>query len=151
MWLAFLSHLPPLLTFPTILPGYRLPSSSIILEIPLFSPPAKSPRSRARSYSSKLRQVTCFEASHSVFPATAINLSPSTATGPDKVAYPMLKHLPRSGMDFFLHIFNLFWSLHSFPSIWKTFSIISIDKTGKPIDSPASFRRISHLLCIKAV
>ena len=68
---------------------------------------------------------------------------PFTATGPDKVAYTMLKHLPRSGMDFLLHIFNLSWSLHSFPSIWKTSSIIPIHKMGKPLNSPASFRPIS--------
>ena len=54
----------------------------------------------------------------------ASNLSWSTAIGPDKVAYPMLKHLPRSDMDFLLHIFNLSWSSHSFPSIWMTSSII---------------------------
>ena len=77
------------------------------------------------------------------FLAAASNLSSSTATGPDKVAYPMLKHFPRSGMDFLLHIFNLFWSLHSFLFIWKTFSIIPIHKMGKPLDSPASFRPIS--------
>ena len=73
-------------------------------------------RSRARGYLSKLRRATCPEESHSSFclsfsPAeflvAASNLSSSTATGPDKVAYPMLKHLPRSGMDFLLHIFNL--------------------------------------------
>ena len=46
-------------------------------------------------------------------------------------------------MDFLLHIFNLFWSSHSFPSIWKTSSIIPIHKIGKPLDSPASFRPIS--------
>ena len=40
----------------------------------------------------------------------------------------MLKHLPRSGMDFLLHIFSLSWTLHSFPSIWKTSSIIPIPK-----------------------
>ena len=51
----------------------------------------------------------------------------------------MLKHLPRSGMDFLLHVFNLSWSSHSFPSIWKTSSIIPIHKMGKPLDSPASF------------
>ena len=72
----------------------------------------------------------------------------STATGPDKVAYPMLKHLPRSGINFLLHIFNLSWSSHSFPSIWKTSSIISIHKMGKPLDSPASFRPISLISCV---
>ena len=66
----------------------------------------------------------------------------AAATGPDKVSYSMLKHLSRFGMDF-LCIFNLFWTLHSFPSIWKTSSIISIHKIKKSLDFPASFRPIS--------
>ena len=87
---------------------------------------SKTLRSRARGYLSELRQATCPEESHSSFcspfsPAefleAASNLSSSTATGPNKIAYPMLKHLLRSGMDFLLHIFNLSWTLHSFPSI----------------------------------
>ena len=117
----------------------------------------KALRSRARGYLSELRRATCSEESHSsfCFPfslaeflAAVSNLSSSTASGPDKVAYPMLKHLLRSGMDFFLYIFNLSWSLHSFPSIWKTSSIIPIHKMGKPLDSPASFRPISLTSCI---
>ena len=57
-------------------------------------------RSRARGYLTELRRATCPEESHSSFcsPFTlaeflvaASNLSSSTATGPDKVAYPMLK------------------------------------------------------------
>ena len=59
----------------------------------------------------------------------------------------MLKHLPRSGMDF-LHIFNLSWTSHSLLSIWKTSSIISNHKMGKPIDPPASFRPISLTSCV---
>ena len=99
----------------------------------------KALRSRARGYLSELCQATCPEQSHSSFCspfspteflAAASNLSSSTATGPDKVTYPMLKHLPRSGMDFLLHIFNLSWTLHSFLSIWKTSSIIPIHKMG---------------------
>ena len=113
--------------------------------------------SRTRGYLSKLRQTTCPEESCSSFCspfppaeflAAASNLSSSTATGPDKAAYPMLKHLFRSGMDFLLHIFNLFWTLHSFPSIWKTSSIILIHKMGKPLDSPASLWPISLTSCI---
>ena len=84
----------------------------------------------------------------SEFHAAASNLISSTATGPDKVAYPMLKHLPRSGMDFLLHVLNLSWSSHSFPSIWKTYSIIPIHKMGKPLDSPASFWPISLTSCV---
>ena len=86
----------------------------------------KALRSRARGYLSELRRATCPMESHSSFYspfspakflAAASNLSSSIAIGPDKVAYPMLKHLPRTGLDFLLHIFNLSWSSHSFPSI----------------------------------
>ena len=117
----------------------------------------KALRSRARGYLTELRRATCSVESHSSFcspftlaefHAAASNLSSSSATGPDKVAYPMLKHLPRSGMDFLLHIYNLSWSSHSFPSIWKTSSIIPIHKMGKPLDSPASFRPISLTSCV---
>ena len=57
-------------------------------------------------------------------PSSPLNLlrlpqTSSTTTCPDQVAYPMLKHFSRSGLDI-LPIFNLSWSLHSFPSIWKT-------------------------------
>ena len=117
----------------------------------------KALRSRARGYLTELRQATCSVEFHSSFCspfspaeflAAAPNPSSSTATGPDKVAYPMLKHLPRSGMDFVLHIFNLSWSSHSFPSIWKTSSIIPIHEMGKPLDSPASLRPISLTHCV---
>ena len=117
----------------------------------------KALRSRARGYLTELRRATCCVELHSSFCspfspaeflAAGTNLSSSTATGPDKVAYPMLKHLPRSGMDLLLHIFNLSWSSHSFPSIWKTSSIIPIHKVGKPLDSPASFWPISLTSCV---
>ena len=117
----------------------------------------KALHNRARGYLSELCRATCLVESHSSFcslfsPAeflvAASNLTSSTAIVPDKVAYPMLKHLSRSGMDFLLHIFNLSWSLHSFPSIWKTSSIIPIHKMGKPLDSPAFFRSISLTSCI---
>ena len=114
----------------------------------------KALRSRARGYLTELRRTTCPVEFHSSFCspfspaeflAAASNLTPSTATGPDKVAYPMLKHLPRSGMNFLLHISNLSWSSHFFPSIRKTSSIIPIHKMGKPLDSPASFWPISFI------
>ena len=117
---------------------------------------SKALRSRARGYLSELRQVNCPEESHlsfcspfspTEFLAAVYKLSSSTATDPDKVVYPMLKHLPRSGMDFLLHIFNLSWSLHSFPSIWRTSSIIPIHVMRKPLDSPISFGPISLTSC----
>ena len=111
----------------------------------------------SRGYLSKLRRATCLVESHlsfcspfspTEFLAAASNLTSSTATGPDKVAYPMLKHLPRSGMDLLLHIFNVSWTSHSLLSIWRTSSIIPIHKMGKPLDSPASFRPISLTSCV---
>ena len=117
----------------------------------------KALRSRARGYLSELRRATCPVESHSSFcspfsptefHAAASNLTSSTATGPDKVAYPMLKHLPRSGMNFLFHIFNLSWSSHFFPSIWKISSIIPIHKMEKPLDSPASFWLFSLTSCV---
>ena len=60
----------------------------------------KTLRSRARGYLSELCQASCPEESHSSFCsplspteflAAASSLSSSTVTGPDKVAYPMLK------------------------------------------------------------
>ena len=117
----------------------------------------KALRSRARGYFSELRRATrpveshwslCSPFSSAEFLAAASNLSSSTATGPHKVAYPMLKHLPRSSIDFLLHIFNLTWSSHSFPSMWNTFSIIPIHKMGKPLNSRASFRPISVTSCV---
>ena len=86
----------------------------------------KALRSRVRGYFSELRRTTspveshssfCYPFSSAEFLAAASNLFSSTAIGPEKVACPMLKHLPRSGMDFLLYIFNLSWTLHSFPSI----------------------------------
>ena len=117
----------------------------------------KALRSRSRGYLSELHRATCSEESHSSFCsslsfaeflAAASNLSSSSAAGPDKVAYPMLKHLPRSDMDFLLYIFNHFWSSHCFPSIWKTSSIIPIHKMGKPFDSPAFLQPISLTSCV---
>ena len=81
------------------------------------------------------------------FFAANSHLSSSTATGPDKVGYPMLKHLSRFGMDL-LHIFNLSLSLYSFLSFWKTSSIIPIHNIRKPLNSPASFRPISFISCV---
>ena len=117
----------------------------------------KALRRSAKGYLSELCRATCPEESHLSFCSTfypaeflvaASNLSSTNATGPDNIAYSMLKHLPRNGTDFLLHVFNLSWSLHSFPSIWKTSSIIPIHKMGKPLNFPASFRPISLTSCI---
>ena len=114
-------------------------------------------RFSAKGYLSELRRATCPEESHSSYSSpfsyielfsVGSNLSSSTAIGPDKVANSMLKHLPRPGMNFLLHIFNLSRTSRSFPSIWKTSSIIPIYKMGKPLDSLASFRPFCLTSCV---
>ena len=116
----------------------------------------KTLRGKARGYLSEFRRTTCPEESHlsfcspffpAEFLAAASYLSSSTATGPDKVAYPTLKHLPCSGIDFLLHIFKLSCSLHSFlpsgrhlllfPSIrWESLSTILLP-SGLSLSPPA--------------
>ena len=121
----------------------------------------KALRSRARGYLSKLRRATCPEESHSSFcspfspadfHAATSNLSSSTTTCPDKVAYPMLKHYSRSVMDFLLHIFNLVLDFHIFflPS-GRHILLFPYTRWESPRLScflPAYF---SHLLRLKAV
>ena len=116
----------------------------------------KALRIRAKSYFSGPRRATSPKESHLSFCspfypddffAATTNRFSSTASGPDKVVYLILKHLPRFEMNFLLHMFNLSWTLHSFPTIWKTSFIITIQKMGKPLDSPASIGHIS-LSCV---
>ena len=116
--------------------------------------------SRARGYLSDLHRATCSKKSHSSFCssfslaeflAAASNLSSSTATGPHEVAYSMLKHFPRSGMDFLLHIFNLSWTLHSFPFHLEDifhYSHTQDEKTSRLSCFLPAY--LSHLLRIKA-
>ena len=60
---------------------------------------------------------------------------------------PSSIHLPQSALHFLLYIFNLSWSTHTFPSARKQSTIIPILKSGKPSDSPFSYRSISLTSC----
>ena len=107
----------------------------------------------------ELRKASCEEAStlHSLFCSpfslaelsTAIcKLSSSTASSPDQIAYPLLKHLLEPAQLLLLSLFNRFWYSHTFPSCWKPTTIIPVHKPGKPTSSPSSFRPISLTSCI---
>ena len=88
----------------------------------------KALRSRAKSYLTELRRATCSVEFHSSFCspfslaeflAAASNLSSSSTTGPDNVAYPMLKHLgfnkPRPGSRTILSTIDF---SKAFDSVW---------------------------------
>ena len=146
--LALLPRLLPLLTSPTaLLPRNRLRSMPSTWD-PTFlflsqRPCIAEPEATSLSYAEPraLWSLTPLFALLSL-PLNFLQLPP-TSPRPLPLAQTklpiLLKHLPRFGMNFLLHIFNLSWSSHSFPSIWKTSSIIPIHKIGKSLDSPASF------------
>ena len=119
----------------------------------------RSSRIAERQFMSELRKASCEDASslHNSFCSpfsltelsTAIsNFSSSTASGPDQIAYPLLKHLPEPAQLLLLSLFNRSWHSYTFPSCWKPTTIISIHKPGKPASSPSFFRPISLTSCI---
>ena len=114
----------------------------------------RSSRRAERQFMNELRKASCEDASslHKSFCSpffltelsTAIsNFSSSTASGPDQIAYPLLKHLPEPAQLLLLSLFNRSWHSHTFPFCWKPTTIIPIHKPGKPTSSPSFFRPIS--------
>ena len=97
---------------------------------------------------SSLHNSFCSPLSLAEFSTAISKLSSFTASGPDQVAYPFLKHLPEPAQLLLLSLFNRSWSTHTFPSCWKPSTIIPIHKPGKPTSSPSSFRPISLTSCI---
>ena len=119
----------------------------------------RSSRRAERQFMNVLRKASCEDASslHNSFCSpfsltelsTAIsNFSSSTASGPDQIAYPLLKHLTEPAQLLLLSLFNMSWHSHTFPSCWKPTTIIPIHKPGKPTSSPFFFRPISLSSCI---
>ena len=90
----------------------------------------------------------CYPFSPAEFLA-ASNLTSSTDTGPDKIAYPMLKHLPRSGIDIFFFTFSIYpgFCIPFLPSgrhlplflytIWENLSILLLP-SGLSLSPPTS-------------
>ena len=110
-----------------------------------------------RQFMNELRKASCEDAFflHSSFcspfslteHSTAISkFSSSTASGPDQIAYPLLK--PEPAQLLLLSLFNRSWHSHTFPSCWKPTTIIPIHEPGKPTSSPSFFRPISLTSCI---
>ena len=119
----------------------------------------RSSRRAERQFMNELRKASCEDAFslHNSFCSpfsltelsTAIsNFCFSIASGPDQIAYPLLKHLPEPAQLLLLSLFNRSWHSHTFPSCWKPTTIIPIHKPGKPTSSPSFFRPISLTSCI---
>ena len=79
----------------------------------------------------------------------AISKAHDTATGPDKVHYQMLKHLPPKSLHAScLDIFNDMWETGKFPESWELATIIPIPKPGKDHAEPNSYRPIALTSCL---
>ena len=117
----------------------------------------RSSRRAERQFMNELRKASCEDASslHNSFcspfsltqHSTAIsNFSSSTASGPDQIAYLLLK--PEPAQLLLLSLFNWSWHSHTFPSCWKPTTLIPIQVPGKPTSSPSFFRPNSFSSCI---
>ena len=101
----------------------------------------------------ELRKASCEDASslHNSFcsPFSLAELSTAicklfSASGPDQIAYLLLKHLPEPAKLLLLSLFNRSWYSHTFSShTFPSSTIIPIHKPGNPTSSPFSFRPIS--------
>ena len=96
--------------------------------------------------------TTCFEESHSFFCspfshaeflAAATNLSLSTATGPEKVALPMLKHLPLAWTFSYTYLIFPSFCIPFFPSKSHLLLLPSISTKASQLSTIAFFRPIS--------
>ena len=58
-------------------------------------------------------------------------VSKDTATGPDDIHYQMLKYLPDSALDTFLHIFYGIWTTRVFPESWRLAQLYLFPNQGK--------------------
>ena len=80
--------------------------------------------------------------------AAISDLSSSTASGPDQIAYPLLGHLPEPAQLLLLSLFGRSWRSHTFPSCWRPSTVIPIRRPEEPASSPSSFRPVSLASCI---
>ena len=71
-----------------------------------------------------------------------------SATGPDKIHYQMLKHLPENSLETLLNIFNYIWTTDKFPEDWTYATIIPIPKPGKDPSEPNNYWPIALTSCL---
>ena len=119
----------------------------------------RSSRRAERQFMNELRKVSCEDASslHNSFCSpfsltelsTAIsNLSSSTASGPEQIAYPLLKHLPEPAQLLLLSLFNRSWHSHTFPLVGNlplSSPFINLENPLPLVLFPPHFPHLLHL------
>ena len=79
---------------------------------------------------------------------SALQKCTDSAVGPDGIHYNLLKHIPESGLNILLAVFNHIWCSGFFPPSWKTAHIIPISKPGKDPSNPSNYRPIALTSCL---
>ncbi|XP_058817337.1 uncharacterized protein LOC131680640 [Topomyia yanbarensis] len=79
--------------------------------------------------------------------AVALTNARGKSDGPDRIGYPMLRHLPPGGKRALLDSFNTIWERGSFPEEWKLAHVVPIPKKCQGTRAPSDFRPISLLSC----
>jgi ribonuclease HI len=67
----------------------------------------------------------------------------NTSPGPDNIPNAIIKHLPMSGLNYLLNLYNYIWKKQVFPDSWREALVIPILKPGKIPSSSGSYRPIS--------
>jgi len=72
----------------------------------------------------------------------------NSAPGPDNISYSMLSHLPLSGKQILLSIYNTLITANYCPAAWKTASLKPILKAGHRPNEEKSYRPILFTSCV---
>ena len=78
----------------------------------------------------------------------SLKQSNNSSTGPDRICYEILRHLPIETLHILLGIINETWKCDTFPESWREALIISISKPGKNNFNPLNYRPIALTSCI---
>lgn len=79
---------------------------------------------------------------------TALTTCGSSAAGPDRITYGMLKHLHEDTYETLLFLFNKIWSSGRLPKAWKEAIVVPVLKQGKDSTLASSYRPIALTSCL---
>lgn len=78
----------------------------------------------------------------------ALKKAAGLSEGPDRIGYPLLKHLPIQAKLLLLDLYNSVWSSGNIPLEWKEAVIIPLKKPGKKGNEADEYRPISLTSCV---
>jgi ribonuclease HI len=79
---------------------------------------------------------------------SALRISRNTAVGGDDIHYEMIRHLPSTGTQFLLELFNRIWRTGDFPPSWRHAIVLPFPKPGKDHSIATNYRPIALTSCL---